>query len=596
MIEKKQYSQKNGNLSIMKNNPNEKKPRVFIGTINLLTKEHKLLGRSKKTRMFTDTVLIIIIALILLGGVAYLIKNYNIGRNIILEARYLSETIKTGNLEFFELDYKNNNKETIKNVNITMEFPENFVLKSMMPEDIFDASTNTINLGTLNSGANGKIKFSGFILGEINTQQFINFSLNYSASGLKMSCKHTLIYLIEDSVLNLKVSWPKEIYQDSLFSGNISLHNESENILENIEVLIDDRLLIERMDVLDGLTYGSNKLYLNSLDQNEKIVINFDALVKNIEGQQNFNFSAKLNGFKQVDLSKNILVNVPKFKVSITPQNSFIQSGNKISFNFNYKNNEDIDLKDIKFDIQPVNNFIIGELDIRNNTQLSRVGNSILLNEDLAPQASGSFTIDVLLKRNKVEINQQAGIKAMISYSKVGELIQYPIYSSQIKLLSNLNIESAGYYYSPYGDQLGTGPIPPIVDIPTNYWMFWEAENFGNDLSNFSLTADLPLGLVWTNNKSVLSGNLQYGEISRRIIWSIDDISAQGGEYKARFEVGLIPKIKDIGRVLDLLQNIKFYAQDNFCETQIFGTAENINTDLKDDDLVSGKGKVVDFK
>ena len=69
-----------------------------------------------------------------------------------------------------------------------------------------------------------------------------------------------------------------------------------------------------------------------------------------------------------------------------------------------------------------------------------------------------------------------------------------------------LNVRSAGYYYSPQGDQLGIGPLPPMVDIQTNYWIFWQIGNFNSDLENFTLTAQLPENIVWTGKKSLLAG------------------------------------------------------------------------------------------
>ncbi len=588
-----EYSTAQGNMKIIKKLEDKNAPRVLINTLNVLGKERKVLGRSKKVRFISDTALIIIVAIVLSLAVGYLVKNYNIGRNIVLEARQFSESIKSGQIEDFELSYKNNNKEAIKEVNITLEFPENFVLKEINPADNYDAITHTFNLGDLQSGANGKIKFSGLVLGKIDSQQFINFSLNYSSNGLKRSCRHTLIYLIEDSVLALQVSWPAEIYQGSLFSGAISIHNQSADSLENIGVFLDEDLAIQRMDSFSGLSYGSNKLYLNNLAANEKLIINFDALIDDLADAQSFSFQASLNDLEQVNLTKDLLVKVPRFKLAIIPQANFIQAGEKIAFNFNYQNNEEVAIKDLQFEIEPTSSFILSNLALSTDTRFTQEDNKIVFKNNLSPGASGSFQAQLLLHRNQVQLHQQAGIKVIISYLKNEERVQYSIYSPQVKLLSNLSFNSAGYYYSPYGDQLGTGPIPPQVDIPTNYWIFWELENYGNNLSNFSVSADLPPGLVWTNNKSVLAGNLQYGEISRRVIWTIEEIPAQSEKFQVKFEVGLIPEIKDIGQILNLLENIRFFAQDNFCQTQISGLKENINTDLKDDNLVSGKGKVI---
>lgn len=594
--ELKEYSQENGNMSIVPDNNQNKKSNLNIGTLNVLTREHKVLGRSRKMRWITDSGLIIIVAVILFLGASYLIRSYNIGKNIFLEARALSEKVTSGNLETFELDYKNSNSESIYGTSIALEFPGNFILDKVLPADIFDENTNTINLGDLVSGANGKIKISGYVLGEVDAQQFIKFSLNYSKDGLHRKCQNILAYLIEDSVLDFDLSLPTNLYQGVLFSEQLVLYNQGQRDLENIKIVLDKNIEIQGVDNFQGLSFDQNNIYLNKLKTNEKISLNLDLLVKNLQGQVKLNIVSEANGLRQKSLEKEVFVEVPKFRVSILSDQKQMKAGEYLNFKIDYQNNEADVIKNISLNLKPIDGFIIKSLELKDRARFTQDANNIYFKDDLAAQESGSFNIKVLVQRNKIELNQEAGLFASINYTYQDKSISYPAYSSRAKICSNLDVKSGGYYYSLQGDQLGTGPIPPMVDIPTNYWIFWAADNFGNELSSFSITADLPAGLVWTNNKSVLKGNLQYGEVSRRVIWTVGDIPAQSGEYQAKFEVGLIPEEKDLGQVLDLLKNIKFSAQDNFCGIQISGAKEKIDTNLKDDNLISGKGQIQDFK
>lgn len=156
-----------------------------------------------------------------------------------------------------------------------------------------------------------------------------------------------------------------------------------------------------------------------------------------------------------------------------------------------------------------------------------------------------------------------------------------------------LNVKSAGYYYSSQGDQLGIGPLPPIVDIQTNYWVFWEIDDFNKDLENFVMTAQLPENIIWTDNKTVLAGKLNFGQMSKRVVWEIDKIEKQGS-YKIGFEIGLIPVQNDIGKILNLLTDIKYQAKDKFSQ-EIKNSLNNITTDLIFDNLAKGKAKVIPF-
>ncbi len=591
------FSQEDGNLNLVSaSKEDNKRAKIIVGTVNILTKERKVLGRSKKLRWITDSGLIIIVAIVLLLGVSYSIRTYTIGKNVILESRVISQKVSSGNLESFELDYKNNNRETIYNTSVSLDLPSNFILDQVLPSNIFDKNTNTVNLGDLVSGANGKIKIRAYVLGAVGSQQFIKFYLNYSKDGLHRRSQNVLSYLIEDSVLNIQLNALHNLYQGVLFSAQLVLHNQGQRALDNIKIVFDKNITISKADNFQGLQFDSHNIYLNKLKNNEKISVNVDLVINNIQGQNELTIFSEANGLKQKTLKQNVFIEVPKFKVNIIPQQKQMRAGEYLDFKITYQNNEDDTVKNISLSLRPTTNFFLRNLELKDKSRFNKKDSTIYFNDALVAQEGGSLNIRALLERNKIKLNQQAGLLAEISYNYHGKNINYPSTSSKIKVCSNLNIKSAAYYYSPQGDQLGLGPIPPVVDVATNYWIFWEAENFGNNLSSFSMSADLPEGLVWTDNKSILSGNLQYGEISRRIIWTIDKLEAQDGKYKAKFEVSLIPKSEDVGKILDLLTNIKFSAQDIFCGSKISGSEENINTNLTADNLATGKSKVQSFK
>jgi hypothetical protein len=156
-----------------------------------------------------------------------------------------------------------------------------------------------------------------------------------------------------------------------------------------------------------------------------------------------------------------------------------------------------------------------------------------------------------------------------------------------------LQVSSRGFYYSAEGDQLGIGPLPPAVDVPTRYWIFWEIDNLGNDLKDFAMTADLPANVGWTGQKSLLAGDIRYGAISKKIVWNVDDVSRADGSYRAGFEVELIPSAAQVGKIPDLLTNIKYSATDVFANAEISGELSDVTADLKDDPSASGKGTVI---
>jgi hypothetical protein len=167
------------------------------------------------------------------------------------------------------------------------------------------------------------------------------------------------------------------------------------------------------------------------------------------------------------------------------------------------------------------------------------------------------------------------------------------MFSPKIKVSSNLRVSSKGLYYSEQGDQLGVGPLPPVVDVPTNFWIFWQLNNNGNELKNLTVSADLPNNIGWTGQKTVLAGDLRNGEISRKVVWTVDDVAASGGNYRAGFELELIPTMADLGQVPLLISNIQYSATDAFTGQLLTGSLSDINANIKDDPAASGKGTVI---
>ncbi len=102
--------------------------------------------------------------------------------------------------------------------------------------------------------------------------------------------------------------------------------------------------------------------------------------------------------------------------------------------------------------------------------------------------------------------------------------------------------------------------------------------------------------LFWTGNKTVLAGSLQYGEVGQRVIWTIDQVDKNKGDYKVGFEIGLIPTEQDVNKIIDLLTDIQYQAVDKECQTKIKGSLDNITTDLIYDSLSKNKGIVVPLK
>ncbi len=574
---------------------------IIIGTLNVikepLKKRHERHYKESIFHLVADIVLVVIILALVVA--LLLIKFWKPQPDVTLVSAHQNQIVTSGQTETFELAYSHEGEGVIQNCSLNVKLPNNFILESVAPSNLFDKNTHTFKIGDLTAGANGKVKITGIVYGNVGGKQTVFYTFNYYKDNREYSVLNSLHYNIEDSALDLNIDVPNKVYQGVDFDGRLSLKNNSSKDMENVEVVFDkDDWNIQRAKCSLDNNVKDNVITINKILAQKTADIYISANTSKGEGNYDFDIETYIKPenerLKQETRIQKMEVKVPNFQVSATTDFSAIKAYGTANFDIVYKNGEAEELKDIKLKILPMSSdYSIEKLVLADNSiNTSLNGDTITINS-VKPGEEKSFSLAVSFSRNKATLNQVYGIIVESSYKFEGQNIKLRTNSQIVKVISDLKVNSRGFYYSSQGDQLGVGPIPPTVGIPTTYWVFWELNNFGNNLSGFTMSAELPSNIVWTNNTSLLAGKLRHAEIGGRVIWEIDSIRNSGGNYKAGFEVELTPGDSDVNKVMTLLSNTSFKVYDNFAEQEITGTLKNIDTNLSDDNLTSGNGKVV---
>ncbi|MBU1146502.1 hypothetical protein KKD80_03065 [Patescibacteria group bacterium] len=186
-----------------------------------------------------------------------------------------------------------------------------------------------------------------------------------------------------------------------------------------------------------------------------------------------------------------------------------------------------------------------------------------------------------------------------ISYkleSGFGESHNFKTTVREDKFNSDLVLESAARYYTPEGDQLGLGPLPPKVGEKTTYWIFWSVNNNLNDLGNVSASAILPPNVSWTGRMSVNLGQLTYNSARRQVNWRVGEVERYLGEDWPKrgvaFEVILVPTVEQVGSEPELIGQIKIFGDDKFTGEFLEREGVGLTTNLIYDSLAGGKNNV----
>jgi hypothetical protein len=217
-----------------------------------------------------------------------------------------------------------------------------------------------------------------------------------------------------------------------------------------------------------------------------------------------------------------------------------------------------------------------------------------LIIEDIPSLEGGEISLMVYFSKPSDPLISQVAWRALVNINYLEENFKKEHNFSSICFLSDTNVTAKAYYHSARGDQLGIGPIPPIVDIPTSYWVFFEIENLGNDLEDFVISALLPSYASLSDKKTLLAGNYSYNDDNRRLIWQVNQVNKTGGAYRAGFEVEILANESHVGEILNIVENISYRFRDSLCGFEISNNLGNLDTNLKYDFINQDQGRVIE--
>ena len=559
--------------------------------INLFKRRHEKFYKNSKFHLIADVVLLAII--IFLAGSLILIKNWPEQKNVFLDSKIIENSVVSGKNQTIEIRYANKNKEEITDGEINIFLPENFMLDKAIPNDNFNRETMSFVIGNLPSGANGSIKLSGTFFGEVGTQEKISFVFDYKKKGEPLNALNTLIYPIEKSAIETGIEMTKEMYSGGASSLKVTVKNNGDSLSDATFLGYDSDLwLVEKEGkVLDNI-FNIGEIKVNELKE-----INLLVTPKRAEGMVNFSLISYLevgkNKLIQQKTDHEILVKQPKISVSLNLNKSVIKDNETAFVTLDLENQEGKPVTDLAvLFISKNKNFKLNSISVIDNQSFKISGGNKLLMAELkvgeSKRVKGSFKLERISPGFNDEISVSINNAFMIDKQKSSVTIS----SSGVKAASDLKIRSLGYYYGPQGDQLGVGPLPPTPEIPTSYWIFWQADNAGNELNNLNISAQLPENVFLTGNKSLLSGELVFDNKTRKINWKVPNIDKVGGNNRVGFEISVLPHYKDVGKELNLLTNLRYEAYDAFINADISGLLKNITTNLEADPSTKGKSKV----
>lgn len=287
----------------------------------------------------------------------------------------------------------------------------------------------------------------------------------------------------------------------------------------------------------------------------------------------------------QVDL------NNPPLSLEFSPADGAASLKDGTAVKIAFKNSGQTVITDLKISLESSDsNFSLKAIEKVGDDQKLNIDNQTIVFSEIAAGTSGEAEVRAYFtaKGEGRTINW----RARSTYSVGNQSLKHDFDLPALKVKAEIKVSDAAYYTSPQGDQLGIGPLPPLVGIPTNYWVFFEAQSL-DDWKDLVVSARLPKGVELTDSRSLLAGDFNYNPETRQLIWKVPALDGRSESYRIGFEIQLTPAAAQVGQILPLLNNPQYYATDVLTGEEASGTLDKLTTDLDKDRFNAGQGKVV---
>lgn len=588
---------------------------IFSGVLNIIDEpawimlnrlrahfEKKYLGKYHHAKRLFAIDLALVAMIIILAGLAVwaFFFRTTLADDFILTAESSPSELISGAHTTFTITYENRSEEIVYNAVLAIRLPPYFKLLRSFPQT-FNEQTGTIPLGTLAPGTRGQAKINGVFWGPVGESSPLFTSL----SLISQKTRQPTIKLVRtdipiaDSVLKMTLKIPERIVRGQAVPFIITFENTGpepltdlffesswpagSSIIESTPPHEQNRWHIGTLPAgTSGEIRGAGRPNINADEQKTSLGFVSRLMIgKRILPQNYFSAEAKV-------------IPTP-LAISGVTESKIVKPGSALTIHLTAQNIGAAPLDDVMLGVFAEGPFItdlpqpiaMGALTPGGSTTTDVVVETQHLPEisnDTNHETRKELTLNIF---PTVSATLQDGIPLPIEIR--GDMVS-------LNAETPFNLTSVAKYWMPEGDQIGRGPMPPIADETTKYWIFWQIHPTTNDLTDVIIQTTLPDYIEWTGRTSVMIGNpIDWDENRRTVTWSIDALPATLANdtiVAGRFEIGFTPTTDQIGTNPIILNSVSATAHDTFVQTTVQDVSPPLTTELWSDLRALGRSKV----
>lgn len=582
-------------------------------------KERKELVAAKKKKFLIIGISVFSVIILLTGGILFYRwwqKNSFFQDRVEISFEGPKEADSTQVMKY-AIHYKNNNRVTLKKVEVQLDYSENFQPIDNPNVKYISPSSSKVFIEDIKPMSEGTIDLKGIFYAPKDFPVFLHANLKFVPSNgtSELSVENQISINITAAPVILGLIAPKEMVNGDKLEYVIDYKNLDIRGMNNVQIRVDFPQGFQMSSAEPRPSEKDSYWYIGNLESNQggKIVIKGTMAGNSAENKTIVAQIGQTGGdnkfvvFSKQESNTQITSPILAIKQSLdgrSEANTVVNAGDKLDYVISYQNTGDVVMRnaiittEIKGKILDFSKIKIEKGSYNGETGvITWKASDVPGLANIAPKTEGKvfFTIPI---KNIIPVDNKLDKNMVISsIAKIDSPdIPTPIDSNKIigsnslelKLASKVIFDTRAYYND--ANIKNTGPIPMKTGAETTFAVHWSIINISNDISGAKIVSSLPSGVRWTGSIYPSDEKIAYNERTNQIIWEAGDISAGtgvlDGQRMVEFQVGVTPQLNQIGQPMALVNKSTLTAKDTFVVQDIAIDSEKKDTQLPEDPAI----------
>lgn len=475
------------------------------------------------------------------------------------------------------------------------------------------------DLGTVNPGEIRDETFSVELFGEQGTEKqltaLVEYQLQDSNATFEKIGQSSLT--LRSSVASIVVTGPESILSGQIVPLRLVLSGNSSAVVQNTLLVTNyaDGCIYEQSDTAP--TLDKNIWFLGDLQPGTQKeinltlrcsgIVNTEKLIQFSLGKQSdanerviesvYTNNRHIVRLNQAFLATTLVIGGKAFDGTVA-----IQQNRDVPIEINWENTSDVSINNAKIILQLSGNAYdpsrvragAGFFDSNNNTVVW-TQNEIPQLQSIQPGQKGQFGITLASRpglNSLATLDLAVSLEGILFGGKVERVVD--AISVKVPVTTDVQLIPRVLYHS--GPLQNSGPIPAKVGSETTYTIIWQIANSTNPVTQTTVRATLPTGIIWKNVVAPVteSGTVTYNTVTREIVWNAGTMPVGQEARSVAFKLGITPTTAMVGTVPNITSDMTLTTTDSVTKTIINQTKRALTTRTTGDTSpVGADGKIV---